>query len=335
MTTASRALVIGSCGFIGGYVCQRLVAEGWQVVGVDNVNMYKPQQWKMFMRHYEIRQQHQLKGLAAFYRMDAAQGIEIGRVIAAHKPAVVLNLGGTSVADVCKVNIDEAVSSIYLLNCNLLQALKSHDALDRYVYVSSSMAYGDFPDQPPDEDAPKRPKDPYGAIKLGGEYLVQSFHRQFGLPFAVVRPSAVYGPLDSNMRVTGIFMLNAHLGRPLRVNDRGERLDFTYVDDTADGVVRACTRREALNETFNISRGESRTIEELACEVAKHFPGVQVQYGAAAEHMEGLVRPNRGALNIDKARRLLQFNPTVSLPEGIAKYAAEWKAIYGEPGTPL
>ena len=51
--------------------------------------------------------------------------------------------------------------------------------------------------------------------------------------------------------------------------------------------------------------------------------------------MQGLVRPNRGALNIDKARRLLGFNPTVSLPEGIARYAKEWKAIYGNPGTPL
>ncbi len=332
---SNRALVIGSHGFIGGYVCQRLVNEGWEVVGVDNVNLYKPQQWKMFMRHYEIRQEKQLKGLSAFYRMDAAQGGEIAKVISKHKPTVVVNLGGTSVADVCKVNIDEAVSSIYLLNCNILQALKEHDALDRYVYASSSMAYGDFPAQAPDEDAPKRPKDPYGAIKLGGEYLIQSFHRQFDIPYVVIRPSAVYGPLDSNMRVTGIFMLNAHMKKPLRVNDRGEQLDFTFVEDTADGFVRAATRKEAINETFNITRGESRTIEELAVEVQKHFPGTDIQYGAAAEHMQGLVRPNRGALNINKARQLLGFNPTVSLPEGIERYAKEWKAIYGDPGTPL
>jgi nucleoside-diphosphate-sugar epimerase len=332
---STRALVIGSHGFIGGYVCERLLAGGFEVVGVDNVNLYKPQQWKMFMRHYEIRQERQLKGLSAFYRMDAAQGGEIAKVIAKHKPNVVLNLGGTSVADVCKVNIDEAVSSIYLLNCNILQALKDHDSLDRYVYASSSMTYGDFPPEPPDEDAPKRPKDPYGAIKLGGEYLIQSFHRQFDIPYVVVRPSAVYGPLDSNMRVTGIFMLNAHLGKPLRVNDRGEQLDFTYVEDTADGFVRACTRPEAVNETFNITRGESQTIEELAIEVQRQFPGTEIQYGASAEHMQGLVRPNRGALNIDKARRLLGFVPRVSLPEGIARYAHEWRAIYGEPGTPL
>jgi nucleoside-diphosphate-sugar epimerase len=329
------ALVIGSSGFIGGYVCERLVAGGWDVVGIDNVNLYKPQQWKLFMRHFEIRQTKQLKGLNTFYRMDASQGGEAARVIAKHKPSLVLNLGGTSVADVCKFNIDEAVHSIYLLNSNLLQALKQHDALERYVYVSSSMVYGDFPPDPPAEDAPKRPKDPYGAIKLGGESLVQSFHRQFDLPFVVIRPSAVYGPLDSNMRVTGIFMMNAHFGKALRVNDRSEQLDFTYVEDAADGIVRASTRREALNETFNITRGEGRTIDELAIEVKTQFPAAEIQYGAAPEHMQGLVRPSRGALNIDKARRLLDFNPRVSLPEGIERYAKEWRAIFGAPGTPL
>src|SRR5262245_35408408 len=120
---SKRALVIGSSGFIGGYVCERLVAEGWEVVGIDNINLYKPNQWKMFMRHFEIRQNKQLKGLSAFYRMDGAQGVELVKIIQKHKPNVVINLGGTSVADVCKVNIDEAVSSIYMLNCNILQAL--------------------------------------------------------------------------------------------------------------------------------------------------------------------------------------------------------------------
>ena len=331
----STALVIGSSGFIGGYVIERLIDGGWEVVGIDNVNLYKPQQWKLFMRHFEIRQTKQLKGLSAFYRMDASQGTELASVIAKHKPSLVLNLGGTPVADVCKFNIDEAVHSIYLLNSNVLQSLKQHDALERYVYISSSMVYGDFPPEPPEEDAPKRPKDPYGAIKLGGEALVQSFHRQFDLPFVIIRPSAVYGPLDSNMRVTGIFMLNAHLGKSLRVNDRSEQLDFTYVEDTADGIVRACTRKEALTETFNITRGEGRTIDELAIEIQKQFPAIEIQYGAPPEHMQGLVRPSRGALNIEKARRLLQFSPKVSLPEGIERYARQWRAIFGAPGTPL
>lgn len=333
--TARTALVIGSHGFIGGYVCQRLLEAEWQVIGIDNINVYKPREYRLFIRHYDLRQQQQIGNITEFYRMDASQGTEFGRVIARHRPSVVINLGGTSVADVCKQNIDEAVSSIYLLNANVLQALKENPVVERYVYVSSSMVYGDFACDRPDEDAPTRPKDPYGAIKLGGELLVQSFHRQFDLPYAIVRPSAVYGPLDSNMRVTGIFMRNAHLGKPLRVNDPREQLDFTYVEDAADGIVLAATRHEALNETFNITRGEGRTIAELAEEVRLHFAAVSIQHGGDAEHMEGLVRPIRGALSIDKARRLLGYCPKYSLADGIRRYAQAWKAIYGTPGTPL
>ena len=267
--------------------------------------------------------------------MDASQGAEVASVIAKQSPRSYLTSAARRSPTSARSTSTKRSHSIYLLNSNLLQSLKQHDALERYVYVSSSMVYGDFPPEPPDEDAPKRPKDPYGAIKLGGEALVQSFHRQFDLPFVIIRPSAVYGPLDSNMRVTGIFMLNAHLGKPLRVNDRSEQLDFTYVEDTADGIVRACTRKEALTETFNITRGEGRTIDELAIEIQKQFPAIEIQYGAPPEHMQGLVRPNRGALNIEKARRLLEFNPKVSLPEGIERYARQWRAIFGAPGTPL
>jgi nucleoside-diphosphate-sugar epimerase len=327
---ARVALVIGSHGFIGGYVCHRLIESGWEVIGVDSLSMYKPQQYALFMRHFDVRQRTQLAGLKEFYRMDGSHSTEMARVIARHRPSVVLNLGGTSVADVCKQNIDEAVSSIYLLNASLLQSLKEYDGLDRYVYVSSSMVYGDFEKPSPVEDTPKRPKDPYGAIKLGGEHLVQSFNRQFQLPYVIIRPSAVYGPLDSNMRVTGIFMLNAHRGKPLRVHDDSEQLDFTYVEDVADGIVRAMTRPEAVNEIFNMTRGEGRTIADLALEVQRHFPWVDVQYGAAAEHMQGLIRPMRGALNISKAKQLLGYDPHYSLAEGIARYAHEWKQLHGE-----
>ncbi len=330
-----KALVVGSHGFIGGYVCKQLIEEGWEVVGADSINMYKPKNYSLFTRHFEIRQEKLLKGLKEFYRMDCSHGIEFSRVVQQHQPDVVINLGGTSVADVCKKNIAEAVQSIYLLNANILQALKEHQKLDRYVYTSSSMVYGDFPCDRPDEETAGKPKDPYGAIKLGGELLVQSFHRQFGLPYVIIRPSAVYGPLDSNMRVTGIFMLNAHLGRPLKINDVNERLDFTFVEDTADGIVRAATRPEGRNETFNITRGEGRTIAELAEMIKRHFPQADIQLNAEVEHMEGLVRPQRGALNINKAKKLLGYDPKFSLSDGVARYAEEWKQIFPENRSPM
>jgi nucleoside-diphosphate-sugar epimerase len=328
-------LVVGSHGFIGGYVCNLLINAGWDVVGVDSINMYKPQNWQLFFKHFEVRQKNLMIGLKHFYRMDASSPVEISTVIKEHKPNVVLNLGGTAVADVCKQNIHEAVSSIYLLNATLLQALRSCDSLERYIYASSSMVFGDFPSFAPNEEYPKNPIDPYGAIKLGGEHLIQSFHNQFGLPYAVIRPSAVYGPLDSNGRVTGIFMKNAHLGQSLNVNDSLEQLDFTYVEDLAMGFFLACEKNEATNQVFNMTRGDARTIKDLAIEIKNHFPNIEIKYGAPAQHMEGLVRPNRGSLDISKARKILGFNPSTTLEKGIEIYAQKWREIFGAAGTPL
>jgi GDP-D-mannose dehydratase len=78
-----------------------------------------------------IRQRTQLKGLKEFYRMDASQGVEFARVVNQVQPQVVINLGATSVADVCKKNIDEAVHSIYMLNANILQSIKELKSLAR------------------------------------------------------------------------------------------------------------------------------------------------------------------------------------------------------------
>lgn len=325
-----KVIVVGSHGFIGGYLCQKFIQNGWEVVGLDGVNMYKPEQYELFLKHYELRNKRQLPGLSGFYRLDCAQnGAEVARIVRNFKPDVVVNLAGTSVADICKKNTEEAVHSIYQLNANILEALKDYEPVKRYIFSSSSMIYGDFTVESPDEESPKNPKDPYGAIKLGAELLIQSFNRQFNLPYVIIRPSAVYGPLDSNMRVTGIFLTNAHKGKALRINDPNEKLDFTYVEDTAEGFYLAATQEASLNQVFNITRGEGRTILDLARCIQKHYPDVEIIENMGDEHMGGLVRPMRGGLCIDKARNLLGYDPKYSLEEGVDKYVREWKDIYG------
>jgi nucleoside-diphosphate-sugar epimerase len=324
-----KVLIIGSHGFIGGYVCELFLRLGWEVMGIDYINMYKPAHYDLFLRHYEIRQKTQLAGLDAFYRIDCIHSSKVAAIINKHKPDIVINMAGLSVADVCKENTEEAVLSIYQANANILEALKGSQDVKRYVFISSSMVYGDFHRERPGEDEPKKPKDPYGAIKLGAELLIQSFQEQFALPYTIVRPSAVYGPLDSNMRVTGIFMLNAHLGQPLRVKDASEKLDFTYVEDAAEGIYLAATHPKAANEIFNITCGQGRTILELAKLIQKYYPKVEVITGSAVEYMEGLTRPIRGALNIEKAKRILGYKPRYTLELGMEKYVKRWREIYG------
>lgn len=328
VANAQTAVVVGSHGFIGAYVCRNLINLGWKVIGIDSLSMYKPENWQMHQKHFHTRQTELLPQLAEFYRVDASQAVEVIEILEQHKPQIVINVGGSSVADQCKKNIGEAVNSIYLLNANLLQCLKNLDSLNRYTYISSSMVYGDFDTKEPSEDSPKKPKDPYGAIKLGGEYLVESFNRQFDLPYTILRPSAVYGPLDSNLRVTGIFISNAFKGKPLQVNNPEECLDFTFVEDAAEGIVKASLHDNGKNQTFNMTRGAARTIHEFALEINKHVPNSEIVVGQKDEHMPGLVRPKRGTLSMNKSISLLGFQPKIDIEEGVERYVESWRRIH-------
>ena len=323
-----RALVIGSHGFIGSRVVDQLAKQGVQVYGVDSLSVYKPKNIKQYYLNLLYKNENLVDKLSGFKRINLTDSHQVNELLNEFKPTHIINCAGISVADVCAENINEAVSSIYLLNSAILQAIKNDSNIERYVYLSSSMIYGDFGTNFPDENSLPNPKDPYGAIKLGGESLIRSFNAQWQLPFTIIRPSAVYGPLDSNLRVTGIFMEKAAKGQTLVVADQNESLDFTYVEDTVKGIMSVLNNSTALNETFNISRGESRTILDLAKLITKHYPKSKIQIGGNVEFMPGLERPKRGSLNINKARELLNYKPTFDLEAGIEEYVKFWNKTY-------
>jgi nucleoside-diphosphate-sugar epimerase len=189
------------------------------------------------------------------------------------------------------------------------------DFVDRFVYTSSSMVYGDFKFYSANEEHPKNPKDIYGGTKLAGEVLTQAFSRRFGIEYTIIRPSAVYGPTDVNRRVSQIFMERARDGRELALHGGGAtKLDFTYVKDTAHGFCLAALAEDARNEVFNITRGEARSLLAFAEILKATFPNLAMRIEAHESH-----RPKRGTLDISKARELLGFHPRYSLEDGLAE----------------
>jgi nucleoside-diphosphate-sugar epimerase len=196
---------------------------------------------------------------------------------------------------------------------NLLELSTRHQ-VKKFVYISSSMVYGDFADQVR-EDAVCRPQGQYGILKLAGEWLVKDYTRKTGMAHVIIRPSAVYGPLDVNDRVISKFLLAAMRGETLNVNGANETLDFTYVDDAADGIAAAVTLDVANNQTYNITKSHSKTLLEAA-ELAVRIAG----NGSINVRGRDLDFPSRGALNIDAARRDLGYNPQVDMEEGFEIY---------------
>jgi len=195
---------------------------------------------------------------------------------------------------------------------NLIEKFKKHK-VKRFYYASSSMVYCDFEDFVT-EDAVCRPQGQYGIMKLAGEWLVKDYQKH-GIDYTIFRPSAVYGPLDVEDRVISKFLLTAMRGGVLKVNGVNETLDFTYVDDAANGIVDAIKVETTKNKTYNITKSHSKTLL-AAAELAVKLVG----NGSIEVREKDADFPSRGALDITAARRDFNFDPTIDIDEGFEIY---------------
>jgi len=307
----SKFLVTGGMGLIGHNVVQRLEAKEHEVVIVDIMTNYGiiPQdelEYLLDERSKKIQTQH-------IYRTDISDAEAFDRVVANHRPEVIIHMASFPRQKV--VNANPAWGARVMMEglINICESAKKH-GVERVVYISSSMVYGDFADQVL-EDADCRPIGQYGIMKLCGEDLVKDYHRRGCFDYAIIRPSAVYGPLDVEDRVVAKFMLTAMRGGVLRVNGVSETLDFTYVDDAADGIVAAATRIMSANKTFNITKSHSVSLLEAAEMIVKI-----VGRGTIETRDKDADFPSRGALNIDRAKTILGYDPKVDVEEGFEKY---------------
>ncbi|MEN3341491.1 MAG: UDP-glucose 4-epimerase [Actinomycetota bacterium] len=310
-----RVLVTGGAGFIGAHTSAALAAEGLEVVAVDPLRTYsyslEAQHWHALRHRREVLLRDARVVVASTENRD-----EMRRAVLDARPDYILHLGALPLATVARVSADHAFESILRGTFNLIELALELGTVRKLVYVSSSMVYGDFTRSPMPETEPTAPKDVYGGMKLAGEVLVETFSRARGLPYAIVRPSAVYGPTDMNDRIVQRFVECALWSRPLTVVDPDSTvLDFSYVGDVAGGLTRALLS-PVENETFNITAGEGRTLTELHELLRARFPDMPVEVSERADDF----RPRRGALDIAKARALLEYEPVYPLERGVGEY---------------
>ena len=304
-------LVTGGLGLIGHNVVARLEQKEHDVIIADTRTNYGiiPQS------EIDYLMAERLKKISGnnIYQIDITDANNIEWLIAKHKPQVIIHMASFPRQKV--VNANPAWGSRVMMEglINVCESAKKH-GVERVVYISSSMVYGDFADQV-EEDYDCKPIGQYGIMKLTGEDIVKDYHRRGAFDYAIIRPSAVYGPLDVEDRVVAKFMLTAMRGGVLNVNGAGETLDFTYVDDAADGIVAAATRIMARNMTYNITKSHSVSLLAAAEMIVKI-----VGQGTIACRDKDADFPSRGALNIDRARTILGYDPQVDVEEGFQNY---------------
>jgi nucleoside-diphosphate-sugar epimerase len=306
-------LITGGLGLIGHNVVARLEKDH-AVSIIDNRTTYGivPQSEVDYLMSERLKKIQTQKIYSA--SIESAETVDY--VVEQNAVDVIVHMASFPRQKV--VNANPAAGADVMMRglINLLESAKKHK-VERFVYISSSMVYGDFEDQVL-EDAECRPQGQYGIMKLAGEWLVRDYARRCGFEYVIIRPSAVYGPLDVEDRVVAKFMIAAMRGQTLKVNGAGETLDFTYVDDAADGIAAAATRIMARDNTYNITKSHSVSLLEAA-EMIVEIVGS----GKIETREKDADFPSRGALNIDRARTILGYDPKVDVREGFEKYY-EW-----------
>ena len=307
-------LVTGGLGLIGHNVVARLEALGHNVVITDIRTNYGlvPQE----EIDYLIEERLKKIKTKEIYRIDIADNEGIDFLLRKFKPDTIIHMASFPRQKVVNANPQLGSRAMSEGLLNLLECAKKHQVC-KFLYISSSMVYGDFTDDVT-EEAQCRPQGQYGIMKLAGEWLVRDYTRSSGIAHTIIRPSAVYGPLDVEDRVIAKFMLTAMRGGVLKVNGAGETLDFTYVDDAADGIVAAALSENTNNKTYNITKSHSRSLLDAA-NLAVKIAGK----GTIEVRDKDADFPSRGALNIDAARRDFGYFPQVDVEEGFQVYY-EW-----------
>jgi nucleoside-diphosphate-sugar epimerase len=327
-----RAVIVGGAGFIGHNLALHLKSLGVEVSIVDGLevnnlvslaanadNVPNPQ---LSMALVNLRLSMLREQGIPVYVQDARDYHALSHVLHGIKPDAILHLAAVSHADRSNKNPYSTFDHSLRTLENALDYARGAN-VKQFIYLSSSMVYGNFNGQAVTEESNCNPIGIYGALKLCGETIVKSYNQVFDLPYTIIRPSALYGERCVSRRVGQVFIENALCGKPIYLTgDGSDQLDFTYIADLVQGITLCLARERAKNQTFNLTYGSGRAIRELADIIKEEFPDIQI-----GTRSKDNFTPERGTLSVDKARRLLDYQPAFPVDRGYRDYVKWYKGL--------
>lgn len=324
-----RVLIIGGGGFIGHNLALHLKSLGADVSIIDGLEVnnltsvlgnsdnlpYPHLSYTVLTERLDLIRK---AGIPLFVQ-DARDYHALSHLMNKIKPQVIMHLAAVSHAN--RSNKDPYSTFDHSLRTleNALDNAKDREGVEHFVFLSSSMVYGNFKTEAVDETTVCEPLGIYGALKFSGEKMVIAYNQVFGLPYTIIRPSALYGERCISRRVGQIFIENALFGNEITMNGDGtDGLDFTYIQDLVSGLTNVITNENSKNQIFNLTYGSARSIADMIDILKGYFPKISINSIAKDNLM-----PDRGTLSVDKAKSLIGYNPSWSLDKGYPKYI-EW-----------
>lgn len=310
----SHYLVTGAAGFIASRVSELLLDAGHTVVGLDNLN----DAYDVRMKHYRLERLQQRPGFQ-FFPIDIGEKAAMEQFAAGQLEGpqargfdAVINLAARAGVRQSVENPWVYVDTNMTGTLNLLEMSKRYQ-IPKFILASTSSIYGENAPLPtPEEASSDRPLQAYAASKKGAEAMCHAYHYLFGIDVTIFRYFTVYGPAARPDMVMFRFVQWINEGQTVRLNGDGEQSrGFTYVDDIARGTILGL--KPVGYEIINLGGHESIKINELVCMIEEML-GKQAQIERLPRHPADMLA-NRA--NVDKARRLLGWEPQVSLRQGV------------------
>lgn len=328
-------LVTGAAGFIGFHLARRLLDEGCQVTGVDNLNDY----YSVILKNERLRQLER-PGFS-FERLDIADAPALRDLFRRNRFDVVVNLAAQAGVRYSLVNPETYISANLTGFANLLECARAHETRN-FLFASSSSVYGlnkKMPFSP--HDSADHPASLYAATKKANELLAHSYSHLFRLPLTGLRFFTVYGPWGRPDMALFSFAKAILEGRPIQVFNHGRmRRDFTYIDDIINGIMPLIAAPAAPNPRFDACRPDpaSSSAPWRIYNIGNNVPVSLERFIDILEEALGKkaireylpMQPGdveETFADIDDLREL-GFSPATPLETGIANFCAwyqEWK----------
>jgi nucleoside-diphosphate-sugar epimerase len=307
-----KILVTGGKGFIGSKIVEMLTIAEHKVTVVDNHDTYGIMTKEELDKLYKWRTRNWVAKNVQIIIGDILDRLVCLKAFS-HNPDIVIHLATYPRAKIVDEDPILGIPKVINTTTNLLWHSSKWD-IKKFVYVSSSMVYGDFVDGTK-EDASTKPKNIYGEAKLTGERMVKLFAKRDNLNYNIIRPSGVYGPGDMPDRVVSKFFEKAIKNEAITLHNGENKVDFTYRQDAARGIILAALSSVA-NVSFNITAGNATSLRTLAEKIIE-ITGSDSDIEDIGNHK---LYPMRGTLDISRAKDLLDYAPEFTLEQGLKSY---------------
>tara|TARA_B100000242_G_C43051762_1_gene491426 strand:+ start:1387 stop:2394 length:1008 start_codon:yes stop_codon:yes gene_type:complete len=328
-----KVLIIGGMGFIGHNLALKLstkydvlIVDAMEVNNLISLNKTAKENPNFELYSKIIKQRINLieTNNISLKKIDARNYEKISEVFNNYKPDYVFHLAAVAHANVSNKDPYSTFDhSLRTLENSLDNSRNKNQNIKRFIYLSSSMIYGNFKGGIVDEDTICNPLGIYGALKFSGEKMVIGYNQVFDLPYTIVRPSALYGPRCISRRVIQIFIENAMKNKDIFIDDDGkEKLDFTYIDDFIQGLEKILIHEASNKEIFNLTFGQARSIIDVVNIIKKEFTNLNV-----ISKPRDKLMPIRGTLSIEKAKQKINYLPSFDIEKGIKEYINFYKNI--------